>query len=198
MPSQFPGGPDEPEHSIHIQVPTREVTPEQESLVVRMVSSLGTKMETLGRKLGRVEELANRTRRLTLWITGIGVVSLLAVAGVLIVFGIALGAKNSATDASAHANLNTKYLTDSCIAANQTRSDQRELWGAVITVSSQSDVSANPLVQLLIDQGVFTKEEYTVAVDTPTAAAGLTFIRDKVATIFADRDCSKVAEGKVK
>lgn len=197
MSSQFPGVPDGPEHSIHVEVPTREVTPEQESILVRAISSLGDRMIALGKKLGTVEQLAQRTKRMTSWIIGIGAGLALLFAAVLVVFGVAITAKNDSADAVDIAKLNTQYLTAQCDANNQTRADQRELWGAIIAVSAEGGAN-DPVVQLVISKGIFTQEEYDSALNSGGSEAGTNFIKDKVATIFADRDCSKVAEGKVK
>lgn len=87
--------------------------------------------------------------------------------------GAAVFAFVRADKAEERSELNSKYLIENCRSANESRAAQRELWDYVIVLSSQDK-------------------------QTKTEAANLVKFKAFVTKTFADRDCSKVVEGKVK
>lgn len=86
--------------------------------------------------------------------------------------GGAIVAYVRADNADSRSLLNSRYLLENCRAANESRADQRKLWATIIAISDKPKTKAE-----------------VVRLET---------FKTTVNTIFAERDCSKVAEGKVK
>lgn len=144
---------------------TGELSLADRKIAFRVIDDLKTSIRALTLAFQNVDTFAQRTRRIITWV---GWTLALAVIG----SGLAVFAYAHADRADNKSDINSKYLLESCRAANESRADQRALWDSVFTISGPPKTKAE-------------------AVKTAR-------FKETISKIFAERDCSKVAEGKVK
>lgn len=146
--------------------------PERQALL-EAAERLEAATRELGEKFEAVDVFAHDTAKAhnrTRDLTYIVTAAVLIELVLIVVLAFALNRVDDANDRSVR---NTEYAVDNCLLANDTRAKQRELWATVLKLSDDPD-------------------------DTAQDRAEAETFRAYVNDTFADRDCSKVTEGKAK